>query len=399
MKANRFVCFVVVMIFMISCSLNKQPEGSLPYIDITKNYAEKEIILTDIAEVTYLHLNTDNDDYLYKGSIRYVRDNTIIILDDISGSILFFSKDGNPKSRFNHYGAGPEEYNTKGRDISSLIYDETEDEIFVGAFNWILVYSSAGEYKRKIILPQGIRASIVDYDNQSLFVYDGQRQFKKLVQQIDSIPQLNDSSYFRISKTDGRVLDYVIVPSNDIDLTECGGMKVLRNFGNIRKCAAGLLLCNPETDTVFLYKSDKSLIPVFYKKPLVNNTYPKVILNHFMDIGRYQILLITKLFNFDDEIKKNPHEYYMRDKQTGELFRQKVVLPDYKGKELFISAQKMFYSGLTFNGKETLAHFELDLIELKQAYRENKLSGKLKELVAILNEDTDNNVFMLVHFK
>ena len=35
----------------------------------------------------------------------------------------------------------------------------------------------------------------------------------------------------------------------------------------------------------------------------------------------------------------------------------------------------------------------------KQACHENKLSGKLKELVATLNEDEDNNVFMLVHCK
>jgi len=44
-------------------------------------------------------------------------------------------------------------------------------------------------------------------------------------------------------------------------------------------------------------------------------------------------------------------------------------------------------------------YFELDLTELKQASRENKLSGKLKELVTSLNEDIDNNVFMFVDFK
>jgi len=42
---------------------------------------------------------------------------------------------------------------------------------------------------------------------------------------------------------------------------------------------------------------------------------------------------------------------------------------------------------------------EFDLIELKQAYRDNKLNGKLKELVATLNEDEDNNVFVLIQFK
>ena len=69
-----------------------------------------------------------------------------------------------------------------------------------------------------------------------------------------------------------------------------------------------------------------------------------------------------------------------------------IMLPDYKGKEFYIDPRLPNYY-------EKGYHFELDLIELKQAYRENKLSGKLKELVATLNEDKDNNVFMLVNFK
>jgi hypothetical protein len=32
-------------------------------------------------------------------------------------------------------------------------------------------------------------------------------------------------------------------------------------------------------------------------------------------------------------------------------------------------------------------YFELDLIELKEAYIENRLSGKLKELVSTLDEE------------
>ena len=82
----------------------------------------------------------------------------------------------------------------------------------------------------------------------------------------------------------------------------------------------------------------------------------------------------------------------MRDKETGEVICPKLLLPDYAGKEFTIrpSSMRIF---------ENEFPFELDLIELKQAYRENKLSGQLKELVASLNEDEDNNVFMLVSFQ
>jgi len=84
----------------------------------------------------------------------------------------------------------------------------------------------------------------------------------------------------------------------------------------------------------------------------------------------------------------------MRNKNTGEVVHPKIFLPDYKGKVVdfsFRSARRDYVNGHVY--------FELDLTELKQASRENKLSGKLKELVVTLNEDEDNNIFMFVRFK
>ena len=92
----------------------------------------------------------------------------------------------------------------------------------------------------------------------------------------------------------------------------------------------------------------------------------------------------------------------MRNKKTGEVVRPKFLLPDYLGKEFIMDAHRLNADGRIFNDGRIYNdgyYFELGLYELKQAYRENKLSGKLKELVATLNEDEDNNVFMLVEFK
>jgi len=41
----------------------------------------------------------------------------------------------------------------------------------------------------------------------------------------------------------------------------------------------------------------------------------------------------------------------------------------------------------------------LDFVELKEAYKENKLNGELKELIATMDEEEGNSVFMLVQFK
>jgi hypothetical protein len=99
-----------MVILQSGCLSDKQPYDGVPFIDTRKNYPEKEIILTDIADIIYLHLNTDDEDYLYNGSIFYETENTLLVACRSSNSIMFFSRDGNPISRFNRFGQGPEEY-------------------------------------------------------------------------------------------------------------------------------------------------------------------------------------------------------------------------------------------------------------------------------------------------
>ena len=393
MKVNIFVYLIAIMFFTVGCSSNRQPEGSLPYIDVRKNYPEKEIILTDIADITYVHMSVENEDYLYKGTISYISENKIVIIDRSSGNILFFSKNGNPISRFNRLGTGPEEYPTKW--VGGLLYNESEDDLFITSSGKILVYSSIGEYKRTLILPQGVSPDkIIDFDDLSFLLYDAKNVYTKMKLQSDidrSLIHFKDSSYFRIDKKDGKVLDYIAISNNQIDLSftlRNGALRLIPTFNRLEGCAEGAILFNHETDTVFFYGKDYSLSPIFCKTPLVRELDPVVILDNFIDIGMYQYMEITTLS------EDNGTNKYIRDKKTGEIFKQKVIISDYKEKYISISAQHTL-----FNGKETLSHYELDLYELKEAYKENKLSGQLKELVSTLNEDEDNNVFMIVHFK
>lgn len=101
---KKAVLYLVLSILVIGCSSDKQSHEELPFIDASKEYPEKEINLTDIADVTYVYLNSKSDDYLFKGSISYVTQNSIVVIDRSSQSVLFFSKDGNPVLRFNRRG-------------------------------------------------------------------------------------------------------------------------------------------------------------------------------------------------------------------------------------------------------------------------------------------------------
>ena len=404
MKARKILYLIIIGAFAIGCSSDKQSKSGLLSIDIKKNYSEKDIALTDIADITYIHLNSQNADYLYRGGVKYITENSIVVVDVSSGSVLFFSRDGNPKSRFNHYGQGPEEYPATNFFIT---YDEKEDDLYVivPGYTGICghhtkVYSSMGEYKRTLNLP-ACPMPLVDFDDHSLFVYDMQYQYKKMMKKEANFYSQVDSSIYRISKKDGKVLEYVEFPINEVNIVDKGnGNRSISDYQRIISCAAGLFLCNPETDTVFHYGKDKVLTPVICKTPLVNDLNPKLMLTGFYDAGRYQYIKIEPLINYLEsnippaELYESLVRYYIRDKQTDEIFRPKISLPDYKGKYLFIDSKKTY-----FNRKETITYFALDVFELKQAYKENKLSGKLKELVKALNENEDNNVYILATFK
>ena len=388
------LCLVIALI--TGCSSEKQAKDELVRIDVTKNYLEKEIFLTDIAEVTYLCLNSDDDDYLYKGRIHCITENMIVVCDESSGSVLFFTKEGNPKSRFNRKGQGSEEYLSTMR----VLFDETTDDVYVmDQRGRIQVYSSSGMYKRLLTLPQGTMPlnEIVSYDESSFFFYDESIMMKRIAADYNkNSDSIWVSPFYRISKHDGSVLDYLEMQIAPIFLgmtTQEGFKLPPRGITRIVKSKEGVFLCNPESDTVFLYRKNQPPLSVIYKTPSVASTDPMTYLNNCVDEGNYQFMEVYTVVG-NEFATQLPVKYYMRNKNTGEVVHPKIFLPEYKGKEFdfsFRSARREYVNGQVY--------FELDLIELKQAYRENKLSGKLNELVATLNEYEDNNVFALVDFK
>ena len=50
---------------------------ALPVIDMNEDYPEKEIVLQDIADISYIPLET-NDEFLFDGSVEVVTDQYVI---------------------------------------------------------------------------------------------------------------------------------------------------------------------------------------------------------------------------------------------------------------------------------------------------------------------------------
>ncbi len=392
---NKNILLCLVFVFVISCSLEKRAHEELPYIDIKEDYPEKVINLTDIADITYIQLNTDSADFIFKGKINYVTENTIIVVDRSSNSVLLFSKEGNPKSRFNRRGQGPEEY----LDATYVMYDEASDEVFISPdiSDYIKVYSSTGAYKRKLTLPQrNIGGQMALFDDNSILVYDNTSLWQSTInansnENIVFSEQVEDSSFYLISKTDGAVLEYINLPRKNIDLSYKnleGTFFGQVNYARVRKSPNGLFLFNPENDTVFLYNNDRVLTPYMHKKPLLSTLNPLKVMDICMEMGEFQFISV---YSYSKEGESPEAKFYVRDKSTNEIFRQKFILSDYKGKDFYFNPRFSHYS-------EDEYHFELDIVELREAYTENRLSGKLKEIVAALNEDEDNNIYLFVKF-
>jgi len=401
MKTTHISYVIVITTLAIAYTSCQRAQGDLPYIDVRKNYPVKEVFLTDIADITYVHLCTENSDYLYSGTVFDMTANTIVITNpDIrsSGDIFFFSKDGSPKSRFNRRGNGPREY----RNAYQVFYDEDADDVFVlSTSNVMQVYSSAGRHKRDIPLPQGaiIMNEIISFDERSFLCYDeNMAAIVSLTSEADDSPTKGYiAPFYLISKVDGTVLDYFELPIAPIFLGIPQDGRRVSAPPNTRvrliSSKEGALLCNPENDTVFLYGKDRSLTPVLHKIPLAGATNPLTYLNNCIDMGNYQFVEVYTVRAGEvylGDIFSAKH--YMRDKRTGDIFQQKLLLPEYTGKEFIIRPvlRRMVYGNKYY--------FELDLVELKEAYAQNKLSGKLKELVATLKAD-DNNVYVIAEFK
>jgi hypothetical protein len=345
---------------------------------------------------------------VFKDSPVSITKNTIVIFERVSGSFLFFSHDGAPKSKFNHKGNGPGEYT----HVNHAVYDEEKDELFSVFRNKIEVYSSAGKHKRTLTLPDGTQISdIVSFDDNSLFIYDFREIFlanMKKMSELYGVPEYKEQQtdgekyqqpFVRISKIDGSIIAYATLPKdNQVELIATTTLPDGKTIGlmpgrsnRIVNYRDGFLLSNPETDTVFFCDKDLSLTPAITQTPSVKTLKPAIYVNNFVDAGQYRFIEIFTLKTPDRG--QFPTTFLALDKESGEIYKQKIVFTDFSGKEISISPS---ITTLLYDSQTGFLQF--DLSELKKAYDENKLSGKLKELVASSN-DEDNNIYALLHFK
>ena len=378
-KQEWLLIFFMFFASITSCTDKKQSTGEIIHIDVSKNYPEKVITLEDIADVEYVQMEV-HDDYLFKASPQYISSSTIMINDYTTNDFLFFTSDGKPKSKFNHYGEGPGDYSF----VFLIAYDEKEDKVFVLSNNKILVYSSDGTFNYSIALHEGAKIkSITVYDEESLLIYNDSDVY-------------DNNNFVRISKKDGSVIDRINNTGHkDISLyarseSEDAGFVIIATTYPVLRYKDGFLLTDYSKDTVFFYSRNNELSPVLVRTPTIFEMNPYTIINSFVEAGDY---LFFRSLSLKIENNNLPTTFLMINKNDHSVYRQKILLKDYKGKEVSLCP-----FNISISANPEVGLMQLNLSELQDAYNENKLSGKLKEMVEASDDDS-NNIYMILKFK
>ena len=376
-KLSLLTVLIMCFAMIFSCTNKKQIKQGIIYLDVKKDYNEKSIDLEEIADIKYIQPEFNNN-YLFNYAYKYITPSTIVLFDFQTRDILFFSIDGKTKSKFNRTGNGPGEYSL----INSLVYDEQEDKLFALTITNIIVYSSEGHYYYTIDLPNNNQIrNMVNYDKESLLLYHEGSAYNK--------------NFVRISKQDGSVLEEININHKEIDLSvnrKQDGEITIKSMGpiiNIVKNKYGFLLNDHSNDTVYFY-AENELKPVLVTTPPIFEIEPYIYINGFFEIGDYLFLQKIKAVRENNVL---PIDYLMINKNDHSVYKQKIFSKDYTGKDINLTPEK-------FNGSfdSRICLIELTLDELNEANADNRLSGKLKELVEASDEDS-NNIFMLLYFK
>ncbi|MBW9204221.1 6-bladed beta-propeller [Bacteroidales bacterium SW292] len=197
-RLSRYLWLLAGCLFFVACK-ETQKTGNIPTFDLQKDYPEQDVFIQDIADVTYIPLETTDESVLgVIGGVICLND-TLVISDSQQNKVFFFDRQGKYLSSFGHVGGGKTEYFF----LHKLCVDPDRREILVydsPTKSRIVVYDFAGNFIRELKLSEKISADgIYDYDKDYLLAYD----VYMLEIPGEGVP--NPYPYCLISKTTGEV--------------------------------------------------------------------------------------------------------------------------------------------------------------------------------------------------
>ncbi|MEL5893924.1 6-bladed beta-propeller [Bacteroides sp. GD17] len=381
MKSIRLVTSLFLMAVLAGCGKRNETTGIIT-VDVNASYPEKELILQDFMDVEYIPLET-NDEFITQGDVLDIGDKYILVKNwRNDGDIFVFDrKTGKGLRKINRKGQGAEEYTY----INGIVLNEDNNEMFVNSssIKRILVYDLSGNFKRSFNHAEGAEyLNVLDYDKDNLICYDMSVYYKE--------GESRDKKFYHaiISKQDGSITRELPIPFDIVKApyVQKGEGVAVASIRPIIPYYSDCLLVETSSDTVYHYLSkENKLTPFIVRTPSKD---PEVFLTMGTMTDRYFFMqTIKKEFDFTTG-KGFPITDLMYDKQENAVSEVVVLNNDYAKK------QEVDITSHPINGK--IATYQtLSAARLVDAYENDELKGKLKEIAAELNEES-NPVLMLV---
>ena len=397
MKRILYSAAFMLALLATACGDANQKPSALPLIDMNADYPEKEICLQDVADVSYIPLET-TDDVLLHNSLNFedVSSKGIVCVSD--NKIFLFHPDGKSRAVLNKQGQGPGEY--RYAHYASVDWDR--EEIYVNDIhqNLMLVYSLDGTYKQQFDLEmRGRQGDMLCDDDAHIVLYkekSGSLEVGNIVPpyrpvvlmskedgSIDSLSHQQD--YYTTVSVEGKVGD--------------NSLTMLLPIPALRKLNGEVYVSEVASDTIYRL-ADGRLEPFVARTPSVKEEDGGKYLLQLKGVtpNHYFFSVMKKEWIPESSVGSSLHiaddaiNDLMYDKRTGESFHPIFSLREYKA--------KLFYEGLTFEScsDANTAYLKLEAFDLIEALEAGELSGELKTIAEGLKED-DNPVLMVVKFK
>jgi hypothetical protein len=405
-KVNTIL--VISLFIMAGCGGGKQSTDDLLTVDVTASYPKKELILQDFMDVEYIPLET-NDEFLTTADIQAIGKDVILFRNFIrrafSTDIFIFDRNGKGLRKINRKGQSGEEYTA----IQNIAFDEDKGELFVNDLfiRKVFVYDLLGNFKRSFNHKEGTSSSIADnspenifysqisnFDRNNLIVVDGVLEHDKSIR----------SRFLIISKQDGSVTKEIQIPYKEKKTT----LLLVRNTSGAIIFDAGArnkelipyrdswILVEISSDTLYSYSPDHSMKPFIVRTPSIQSMDPEVFLFPGVLTDRYYFLQTAKKEVIDMAAGTSfPRTDLVYDKEEKAIYEYAVYNGDFTNKK---PVNMVFRDITLINNSEIACMQRLEAPDLVEAYGKGQLKGRLKEIAANLDEES-NPVIMLAKYK
>lgn len=390
MKKTSFFLLTICLMCNSACTMqNKENTDSLPIADFGKEYPEKDLLVSENAEVEYIRLETTDEVLLDGIASLYlsVTDRFIVTNNMQEGRIFVFDRQGKHLHNFMRKGNSGEEFVFANK----VRVDDKAEEIFVlDIRNKVLVYTLDGKFKRVLDIPKDMKADdLWNYDDEWLLAYDSYNLDREGL-------TCSEQPFFLLSKKDGQVKRIPVTAKDRIGsriyFEKDGQMGVMNvSFNYIYKNGDEFILGELGNDTVFMLKQGE-VSPLLVRTPGSKDKDVRSMMCVPFKLGDY-IGVAEAPKKLELENTKLSTKDVFLNLNTGE--ECKLALKDDIN---FVEPTGIRHNNERVEAPKNYILWMPDTDRLFQWKEEGKLKGKLAEMVEEMTED-DNPILIIYKFR